>query len=144
MQRNTSGSTQSRNAGTGIGNDHLNESTACNDFRNSNADISCLPYINFKKLGPIYRKMQRTLDRVNSIVQENLTAIRTVKSYVKGEYECGKFSKVNKEFKESSEEAFHYAVMNMPCFCLSCILPLSAYCGSEETSLIWEQCRLEN
>ncbi|MBE6082664.1 MAG: ABC transporter ATP-binding protein [Tissierellaceae bacterium] len=75
----------------------------------------CLILI-LKKLGPIYRKMQRTLDRVNSIVQENLTAIRTVKSYVKGEYECGKFSKVNKEFKESSEEAFHYAVMNMPCF----------------------------
>ena len=49
----------------------------------------CLILI-LKKLGPIYRKMQRTLDRVNSIVQENLTAIRTVKSYVKGGYECGK------------------------------------------------------
>lgn len=75
----------------------------------------CLILI-LRKLRPMYGKMQKALDRVNSIVQENLTAIRTVKSYVKGDSECLKFSEVNETFRASSEMAFHYAVLNMPCF----------------------------
>ena len=76
---------------------------------------ACLIFI-LQKLRPMYGKMQKALDRVNSIVQENLTAIRTVKSYVKGDSECLKFSEVNETFRASSETAFHYAVLNMPCF----------------------------
>ena len=68
------------------------------------------------KLRPMYGGMQRSLDRVNAIVQENLIAIRTVKSYVKGDSECQKFGEVNEAFRESSQGAFHYAVMNMPAF----------------------------
>ena len=68
------------------------------------------------KLRPMYGKMQRALDRVNAIVQENLIAIRTVKSYVKGDSERRKFGEVNEAFRESSQGAFHYAVMNMPAF----------------------------
>ncbi|MBW7572310.1 ABC transporter ATP-binding protein [Caproiciproducens faecalis] len=75
----------------------------------------CLVLI-LHKLRPMYGKMQKALDRVNSIVQENLTAIRTVKSYVKGDSECMKFSAVNDTFRASSEMAFHYAALNMPCF----------------------------
>jgi len=68
------------------------------------------------KLRPMYGKMQRALDHVNAIVQENLIAIRTVKSYVKGDSERRKFGEVNEAFRESSQGAFHYAVMNMPAF----------------------------
>ncbi len=68
------------------------------------------------KLRPMYRKMQKALDRVNAIVQENLIAIRTVKSYVKGEGERQKFGEVNEAFREASQGAFRYAVMNMPAF----------------------------
>ena len=66
------------------------------------------------KLRPMYGKMQKVLDKVNSIVQENLTAIRTVKSYVKGEEESHKFSEVTEQFRETSQRAFHLAVLNMP------------------------------
>lgn len=75
----------------------------------------CL-FMILQKIRPMYGKMQIALDKVNSIIQENLTAIRTVKSYVKGESEAKKFEKVNESFKTSSESAFHYAVLNMPCF----------------------------
>jgi len=68
------------------------------------------------KLRPMYGGMQRALDRVNAIVQENLIAIRTVKSYVKRDSERQKFGEVNEAFRASSEGAFHYAVMNMPAF----------------------------
>lgn len=75
----------------------------------------CLLFI-LQRLRPMYGRMQKALDQVNSIVQENLTAIRTVKSYVKGESESKKFEDVNETFRESSERAFHYAVLNLPCF----------------------------
>jgi len=75
----------------------------------------CLLVI-LQRLRPMYGRMQKALDQVNSIVQENLTAIRTVKSYVKGESESKKFEDVNETFRESSERAFHYAVLNLPCF----------------------------
>ncbi|MBE6907367.1 MAG: ABC transporter ATP-binding protein [Ruminococcaceae bacterium] len=75
----------------------------------------CLFFI-LRMLRPMYGRMQKALDRVNSIVQENLTAIRTVKSYVKGQSESEKFEEVNGVFRESSERAFRYAVLNMPCF----------------------------
>lgn len=73
-------------------------------------------FLILRKLSPLYAIMQRALDHVNSIVQENLTAIRTVKAYVKGDSEYKKFSKVNQSFRESSEQSFHYAVLNAPCF----------------------------
>ena len=51
---------------------------------------------------------------VNRIIQENLTAIRVVKAYVKGEYETEKFEEVNDNLKNQSERAFRLAALNMP------------------------------
>ena len=76
---------------------------------------ACLLLI-LRRLRPMYGKMQRALDRVNLIIQENLTAIRTVKAYVKGDSESEKFGEVNASFRGYSERAFHYAVLNLPCF----------------------------
>lgn len=78
--------------------------------------LAAVLFLIISKLRPMYGKMQKALDKVNATVQENLVAIRTVKSYVKGESESQKFSEVNQNFKTSAEGAFHYAVMNMPAF----------------------------
>ena len=63
---------------------------------------------------PLYTKMQKAIDLVNRIIQENLTAIRVVKAYVKGEYETEKFEEVNDNLKNQSERAFRLAALNMP------------------------------
>ena len=76
---------------------------------------TCLIII-ISKVRPLYGKMQRALDSVNSIVQENLIAIRVVKSYVRKDYEQAKFNEVNLNYQQVSRKSFHYAVMNMPCF----------------------------
>lgn len=75
----------------------------------------CL-FLIFRKIGPLYGKMQKALDKLNSVVQENLIAIRTVKSFVRGKNENQKFENVNGAFCNSSEQAFHYASLNLPCF----------------------------
>ena len=68
------------------------------------------------KLRPMFGRMQKAVDMVNSVVQENLIAIRVVKAYVRGEYEAEKFDKVNSELRSTAEQAFGYAVMNAPIF----------------------------
>lgn len=63
---------------------------------------------------PMYARMQRAVDLVNRIIQENLTAIRVVKAYVRGDYEIEKFAEVNTELQTVSERAFRTACLNMP------------------------------
>ncbi len=63
---------------------------------------------------PLYSRMQKAVDLVNRIVQENLTAIRVVKAYVRGDYELDKFTQVNQELLTTSERAFRVASLNMP------------------------------
>lgn len=57
-------------------------------------------------VGPLYGRMQSAIDQVNRCIQENLTAIRVVKSYVRGDYEVEKFGVVNENLKSESEKAF--------------------------------------
>ncbi len=73
-------------------------------------------YLIMRTLGTSYARMQKMLDRVNSIVQENLTAIRTVKSYVRGESQSALFAEGNGGYCDASEHAFHTAMLNMPYF----------------------------
>ena len=68
------------------------------------------------KVGPLYRLMQSSIDQVNTVVQENMNAIRAVKAYVREEYEEDKFSKINETLKVNSEKSFRTSVWNMPLF----------------------------
>ncbi len=72
----------------------------------------CL-YLIIKNVRPLYGKMQGAIDLVNRIIQENLTAVRVVKAYVRGEYECGKFEEANTNLQTQSEKAFKLATTNM-------------------------------
>ena len=69
-----------------------------------------------RKVAPMYTRLQSIMDRLNQVVQENLTAIRAVKAFVRDEYEEDKFEEVNRDMAKSSETTFHYAVLNLPAF----------------------------
>lgn len=62
---------------------------------------------------PLYAKMQGAIDLVNRIIQENLTAVRVVKAYVRGDHEIEKFNEVNTNLQTQSERAFKLAMTNM-------------------------------
>ena len=51
---------------------------------------------------PIFSKIQQKLDRVNSVVQENVTGARVVKAYVREEYEYERFKKANGELRDTN------------------------------------------
>jgi ATP-binding cassette subfamily B protein len=55
------------------------------------------------KVTPHFRMMFKKYDLLNSVVQEDLTAIRVVKSYVREDYEVAKM-------KKSTQEVYNYSV----------------------------------
>ena len=73
----------------------------------------CL-WLVIRKVRPLYTRMQSAIDLVNRMIQENLTAIRVVKAYVREDYEKVKFAQVNQELKSIYEKSFRTAVLNMP------------------------------
>ena len=66
------------------------------------------------RTGPVFRSLQERTDALNLVVQENLAGIRVVKSFVRADYEQEKFTKRNRNLKETSEKAFGMVVINMP------------------------------
>ena len=66
------------------------------------------------RTGPLFRALQEKTDALNLVVQENLTGIRVVKSFVREEHEQEKFSQRNQDLKNTSQKAFGAVVMNMP------------------------------
>ena len=66
------------------------------------------------KTGPMFRSLQEKTDALNLVVQENLTGIRVVKSFVREDHEREKFAGRNQDLKRTSMRAFGTVVVNMP------------------------------
>ncbi|MBQ9919343.1 MAG: ABC transporter ATP-binding protein, partial [Clostridia bacterium] len=54
------------------------------------------------KTSPIFSKMQQKLDRLNGIMQENLSGVRVVKAYVRESHEVNKFVDANNDYTGTS------------------------------------------
>ena len=67
-----------------------------------------------KKVGPLFGIMQKRVDNMNTLVQENLIGVRVVKSFVRAEKEKEKFQKGNEELKETASKSFGLMVISMP------------------------------
>ncbi len=67
------------------------------------------------KVVPYFRTMFRKYDDLNSVVQEDLTAIRVVKSYVREDREIGKMRNASGEVYKYSVKAERILTVMMPC-----------------------------
>ena len=63
---------------------------------------------------PRFEMLQKKLDRLNSGIQEALTNVRVVKSFVREDFEIQKFSALNEDLKDSSLRAMRIVIMTMP------------------------------
>ena len=66
------------------------------------------------KAHPIFEKVFKKYDKLNRVVQENLSAIRVVKSYVREETEEEKFQEVNDEVYTNFKKAEKIVAFNSP------------------------------
>ncbi|MEE0222639.1 MAG: ABC transporter ATP-binding protein [Lachnospiraceae bacterium] len=68
---------------------------------------------------PRFEAMQKKLDRLNSGIQESLTNVRVVKSFVREEFEIGKFVGLNQDLRDSGMRALKIVIATMPVMMLA-------------------------
>jgi len=69
----------------------------------------------YKKLAPLFTQIQERLDGLNAIVQENLSGVRVIKAFVRGEHEKSRFGVANEALKDTNLRAM---------FIMAAVLPL--------------------
>lgn len=72
---------------------------------------------------PLFLSVQKKLDRVNTVVGENVSGVRVIKAYTREDYEIARFDKANKDYRDTN-----LRVMNLVSFVsplLSIIMNLS-------------------
>jgi len=67
-----------------------------------------------KKAGPLFRKLQSRVDRVNAVIQENLTGIRVVKSFNRQKFEEEKFKERNDNLRDTALRAVSTVIFLFP------------------------------
>ena len=65
-------------------------------------------------VGPFFTALQSATDDMNLVVQENLNAVRVVKSFVREDEEKEKFRQRSDKLRDTAERAFGFVVMFMP------------------------------
>jgi len=72
--------------------------------------ILCIIFAGF----PRFAKMQTKIDGLNATVQENITNVRVVKSFVREDFENEKFKKANRDLKSAGMRAMKVVIFMHP------------------------------
>ena len=60
------------------------------------------------KMEPLFRKVQQKLDRLNTVLQENVAGVRLVKAFVRADFEGQRFEAANKNYTEESVRVMEF------------------------------------
>ncbi len=85
-------------------------------------------YLIVSKAHPIFKRVFRTYDKLNNVVQENLHGVRVVKSFVREEHEKKKFGSVSQSIYDDFVKVEKRMTLTNPLmqFCMySCIILIS-------------------
>jgi len=66
------------------------------------------------KTQPLYLIVQRKLDALNTVLQENIAGVRVVKAFTRGEHETERFAKTNLDYAERSIQVMQITAFMMP------------------------------
>lgn len=78
--------------------------------------LATILFLIIRKTAPKYSVLQKNIDELNRVVREDVAAIRTVKSYVREEYEIEKFQHANTQVMTTTKNTFKIAQLNQPSF----------------------------
>ncbi len=73
-----------------------------------------LMLIVIKKANPIFGQVQKKIDRVNSVVQENVTGARVIKAYVREDYEKERFDEASADLRNTNMRALNLMAIMSP------------------------------
>lgn len=84
--------------------------------------IGALPFLLLAVVGiakfsePLSKIQQKNLDRINSILRENLSGLRVIRAFVNEKFEEKRFEKVNENYASSSKSLFRLMAVAQPGF----------------------------
>lgn len=78
--------------------------------------LALIMFFIIRYTAPRYGMLQKDIDNLNLVVRENVTAIRTVKSFVREDYEEEKFNDANKNVCNTTTNTIKIATLNQPSF----------------------------
>lgn len=81
--------------------------------------VSFIIYLNMHFGYPYFMKVQKTLDKVNSVMREYLAGVRVVKAFNRFDYEVSRFGKANSDFASASTLAMKVMAVFSPLITLS-------------------------
>ncbi|HEY4551936.1 MAG TPA: ABC transporter ATP-binding protein [Bacillaceae bacterium] len=67
-----------------------------------------------KKSGSLFRAVQKKLDMVNSVIQENLAGMRLIRAYGRKKHQEKEFLQKNKELRDQTIHVFRFLEMTSP------------------------------
>lgn len=76
--------------------------------------LSALVLIIAVKVIPLFKSLQKKIDRINLILRERLTGMRVIRAFNKTEYEQARFEDANKDLTNTSISAFRWMGALMP------------------------------
>jgi len=76
--------------------------------------LALMVFIVLRYVGPFFTSLQKATDRLNLVVQEDLNAIRVVKSFVREDREKEKFFQRSETLRQTAERAFGFVVTFIP------------------------------
>lgn len=76
--------------------------------------LALMVFIVLRYVGPFFTSLQKATDGLNLVVQEDLNAIRVVKSFVREDREKGKFFQRSETLRQTAERAFGFVVTFIP------------------------------
>ncbi len=60
------------------------------------------------KMEPLFRSVQQKMDRLNTVLQENIAGVRLVKAFVRADFEADRFEATNEAFTEHSTRVMQF------------------------------------
>ena len=90
-------------------------------------------YLIISKVHPVFERVFRTYDSLNGVVQENLSGIRVVKSYVREEHEVEKFNRISDSIYQDFSLAERILALNSPLMqvCIYTCMILVSWLGAQ-------------
>src|SRR5699024_7239368 len=98
--------------------------------------IVFLSYV-LKKGSKMFGKVQKNVDAVNKVIQENIAGMRVIKAFVRRDHEYDRFESANKQLARETEKAFRFMEAAMPILMLvmNVSLAIILYVGNMQVQL---------
>lgn len=71
-------------------------------------------FLIIRKVLPLFTNVQKKMDKLNTVLQENLAGIRVSKAFVRADYENERFSRANADYTQGAIKAQRLVAVNMP------------------------------